>query len=116
MLVEAAKEEISFNGEQAFADGAQMTEPIRHVSFSIFGAIKGVISNSLLSRARSCEGRGLELWRLLRTEWVGAAAYVADAKARQFADPPRCATSAALWDELPRWLQLGEEVATGGLD
>jgi len=86
-----------------------------HVSYVLFEAIKSIVADSLLGRARACgDGRGLELWRKLHTEWRGSAPQVVAAKARRFQDPPRCTTMAQLWEALPAWELLGSEVALGG--
>ena len=47
-------------------------DKIGEVSYVLFEAIKYIINDNLLSRARiSGEGRGLELWRRLHAEWEG---------------------------------------------
>ena len=85
------------------------------VSYTLFEAIKYIISDNLLARARACgDGRGLELWRRLHSEWEGAAPQVVAAKARHFQDPSRCGTILQLWEALPTWEQLGVEVVSGG--
>ena len=86
------------------------------VSHAIHDAIVSIITDTLLTRARRCKGRGLELWRALKSEWEGGADLVVDAKVRRFQDPPRCSTKAQLWEGLPTWIELGEEVAMGGFE
>ena len=93
----------------------QQQETAGDVCHALFEGIKDIINDTLLSRARACgDGRGLELWRKLKSEWEGTAPQVIAAKARRFNDPIRCATALSLWDELPKWEQLGVEVAAGG--
>ena len=51
---------------------------------------------------------------MLHTEWEGAAPQVTTAKASRFQDPVRCTDDMKLWEELPKWEQLGAEVMAGG--
>ena len=88
---------------------------ICHISYVMFESLKMIMSDSLLSRARTCEdGRGLELWRKLHAEWRGSARQVIAAKAREFQDLQRCQSMQQLWEALPSWEQLGSEVLMGG--
>jgi hypothetical protein len=104
---------IDENGERA---GAAETGVMDEVGYVLFEGIKHLISDNLLSRARLCgDGRGLELWRRLHSEWQGAAPQVVAAKAKRFQDPAKCSNVLALWEALPAWEQLGAEVAAGGL-
>ena len=41
------------------------------VDYVLFEGIKHVVSDLLLTRARACEGHGVELWRRLHCEWRG---------------------------------------------
>ena len=101
-------------------DGARAAglvhDSVESVSFCLFEATKSLLSDSLLSRARSCgDGRGLELWRRLAAEWRGNAPQVLAAKCRRYTDPPKCTSLLKLWESLPLWEQLGNEIALGGL-
>ena len=82
----------------------------------LFEGIKCVIHDSLLTRARACNSSGLELWRRLHSEWEGSAPQLKHAKARKFQDPVRCSSVAGLWEALPEWERLGEEVRATGFD
>ena len=82
----------------------------------LFEGIKYVIHDSLLTRARACNSSGLELWRRLHSEWEGSAPQLKHAKARKYQDPVRCPGIAALWEALPEWERLGEEVKASGFD
>jgi hypothetical protein len=82
----------------------------------LFEAVKHIIADSLLTRARACDGRGTELWRRLHCEWQGSAPQLKHAKARKYQEPARCATVAGLWEALPEWERLGEEVRAAGLE
>ena len=42
-----------------------------HVSYVLYQGIAHVSSDSLLGRARACDGRGHELWRTLHAERKG---------------------------------------------
>jgi hypothetical protein len=89
-------------------------DDVEHVSYVMFGAIKTIMADSLLSHARACgDGRGLELRRKLRAGWRGSAPQVVAAKARKFQDPSRCNTVQHLGDALPRWGQLCSEATLG---
>ena len=93
----------------------QAEETVGDVCHALYEGIKDIVSDTLLTRARACgDGRGLELWRKLKSEWEGAAPQVIAAKARRYNDPARCGSTLALWEELPKWEQLGIEVAAGG--
>jgi hypothetical protein len=92
-----------------------MMEDVDRVSYVVFEALKSIMTDALLGRARACgEGRGLELWRRLHSEWRGSAPQVVAAKARRFQDPPRCSDIKKLWEALPTWEQLGSEVVMAG--
>ena len=95
LLVWAEKQtvEIDAQAETRGAAEAGLVEPVDDDSCSLLEAIKCVIHDNLLSRARTCgDGRGLELWwRKLHSEWEGQ-----------------------LWEALPAWEQLGLEVVSGG--
>jgi hypothetical protein len=92
-----------------------MMEDVDRVSYVVFEAVKTIMTDALLGRARACgEGRGLELWRRLHSEWRGSAPQVVAAKARRFQDPTRCGDVKKLWEALPTWEQLGNEVMLAG--
>jgi hypothetical protein len=92
-----------------------MMEDVDRVSYVIFEAVKSIMTDALLARARACgEGRGLELWRRLHSEWRGSAPQVIAAKARRYQDPARCSDIKKLWEALPVWEQLGNEVVLAG--
>lgn len=80
------------------------------LNFVLFAAIKHVVTDGLLSRARNCGTRGLILWRALHSEWKGNSAQVLKAKSMKFVDPPRCGSVGQLWNALPAWLMLEEEL------
>jgi hypothetical protein len=84
-----------------------------NINFALFGAIKLICSDDLLTRVRLCNGNGLELWRKLRSEWEGTSAHVIAGKAKRFQDPSRTPSILKLWDTLPAWKQLGSEVESG---
>lgn len=88
---------------------------IDHVSYVLFEAIKHIIADSLLGRARLCDQQGFELWRRLRAEWEEASDLVLGAKAKRYQDPLRCASLLQLWDAVPNWEQLGNELELGKL-
>ena len=88
---------------------------VASISYTLFEAIKFILHDSMLSRARTCDERGLELWRKLRSEWMGSSGLVVAAKMKRYIEPVRCSTAAQLWEALPSWEQLGEEVIMGGL-
>jgi hypothetical protein len=101
--------------EMRAATELNLQEDVEHISYVVFEAVKAIMTDALLSRARACgDGRGLELWRRLHAEWRGNAPQVVAAKARRFQDPARCANLQKLWESLPVWEQLGSEVAMGG--
>ena len=81
------------------------------LNFVLYGAIKAILGDTLLDRARACESNGLELWRRLHVEWDGAAPLVISAKARVWQDPHRCSSVLQLWDTLGNWERLGAEIA-----
>ncbi len=116
LWVEKQPPTVDAVGEQAGAAETGLSQgEIEHVSYVIFEAIRAIMSDSLLSRARACgDGRGLELRRRLHADWKGSAPQVVAAKEREFQDSMRCATIHQLWEALPRWEQLGSEVVLGG--
>ena len=81
----------------------KLADPVEEVSFILFDAIKHILRDSLMNRARTCDGLGLELWRKLYAEHQGSGAQVFAAKAARFNDPPRCTSILQLWDALPAW-------------
>ena len=86
------------------------------VDYCLFEGIKYIIADSLLTRARACDGRGIELWRRLHCEWEGSAPRLKQAKARKYQDPARCTSTAVLWEAFPEWERLGEEIKSAGFD
>ena len=52
----------------------------------------------------------------MHSEWEGSAPQLKHAKARKYQDPVRCPGIAALWEALPEWERLGEEVKASGFD
>jgi hypothetical protein len=85
LWAEAQSQPIGATEEHAGASEAGLRDDPEHVSYVVFEGIKSIIADSLLSRARVCgDGRGLELWRKLHTEWKGSAPQVIAAKARKF--------------------------------
>ena len=80
------------------------------VSGVFFEGIKYIGADSLLSRARNCEGHGLELWRMLRTSWLGQTSQVRSAKSKQYQEPERCADKLELFNKLPAWKSRGAEI------
>ena len=82
------------------------------VSESILAGLRAIISENLMGRARAA-GRGLELWRKLRSEAKGSAPALAAVKAQQWSQPKQSASVAALWSDLDEWLLLGQEVEEG---
>jgi hypothetical protein len=106
---------ITENDEARGAREAFMMEDVDRVSYVVFEAVKSIMTDALLARARACgEGRGLELWRRLHSEWRGSAPQVIAAKARRYQDPARCHDMKKLWEALPVWEQLGNEVMMAG--
>ena len=122
LLVWAEKqpERIAEATEAIGATQAQLREgpsSVRLVSYTLFDGIKHLLSDNLLGRARACgDGNGLELWRTLHSEWAGSAPQVLSAKSRRYQEPSRCSSAVALWDSLPSWTRLGEELMAAGLD
>ncbi len=84
---------------------------LRAVEYAVHDGIKAIVLDSLLGRARSCLGRGCELWRALSAEWHGSAPQLRDAKARSYLEPRRAKDISDLWTRLSEWERLGEEVA-----
>ncbi len=85
------------------------------VEYAIHDGIKGILLDTLLTRARNCVGRGFELWRALGAEWSGAAPQLRDARARSYQEPARCKDTHELWGRLAAWERLGEEVAMSNM-
>ena len=120
LLLWAEKEdaEITQSGFRTAAAQLRLQEGAEgadHVVYVLFGAMKYLLADTLLSRSRTCEGNGLELWRTLYLEWQGCAPQVRHAKARNFQDPDRCTSVGQLWEALPRWLQLGADLEAAAL-
>ena len=109
-----SKEELGGNLAPG-AEQAGMSDTER-VDYCLFEGIKYIIADSLLTHARACDGRGIELWRRLHCEWEGSAPQLKHAKARKYQDPARCTSTAALWEALPEWERLGEEIKSAGFD
>jgi hypothetical protein len=86
------------------------------VDYALFEGIKHIVADTLLGRARSCEERGIELWRRLHVEWEGTAPQLRHAKARKYQDPDRCKNVLVLWEALPAWEHLGEEIKAAGFE
>jgi hypothetical protein len=106
---------ITENDEVRGAQDTFMMEDVDRVSYVVFEAVKSIMADALLARARACgEGRGLELWRRLHSEWRGSAPQVIAAKARRYQDPARSHDMKKLWEALPVWEQLGNEVIMAG--
>ena len=114
LWAEQQPEAISAAAEATGAREAGLRDDVADVSYVLFEGIKHVVHDNLLSRARTCDGRGLELWRKLHSEWEGAAPQVVAAKAKSYQDPRRCGTVLQLWEDFPAWEQLGAEVVSGG--
>jgi hypothetical protein len=102
---------ITEHEEQRGSAETQLKEDVEHLSYVVFEAVKTIMTDALLARARACgEGRGLELWRRLHSQWRGSAPQVIAAKARRFQDPVRCHDIKKLWEALPVWEQLDSEL------
>ena len=101
---------------QQGAEQVGLTDDVGTVSYILFEAMKQMLADSMLNRARTCGDNGLELWRALAAEYKGSSDQVLAAKAQSYQYPPRCATLAKLWEELPRWEQTGHEMATSSLN
>jgi len=87
------------------------------VSYALYDGIKHLLADTLLGRAKACgDGRGLELWRRLHAEWSGSAPQVLSAKSRKYQEPERCSSASTLWEALPPWIRLGEELVSNGLE
>ena len=87
------------------------------ISYLLYDGIKHLLADTMLGRARACgDGRGLELWRSLHVEWAGSSSHVLGVKTKKYQDPPRCSSELGLWEALPAWLKLGEELAVAGYD
>ena len=87
---------------------------VKQANYVLYTAIKHIISDHLLSRAKGCEGEGLVLWRKLFAEAKGTAPQVLHAKCRDYTDPARSSSVLQLWEDLPVWEQLGEELRRAG--
>ena len=101
---------------QQGAEQVGLTDDVGTVSYILFEAMKQMLADSMLNRARTCGDNGLQLWRALAAEYKGSSDQVLAAKAQSYQYPPRCATLAKLWEELPRWEQTGHEMATSSLN
>ena len=107
-----SKEELE--GAAAAASAEFGVFDLEMVDYVLFEGIKYTVTDALLTRARACEGHGVELWRRLHCEWKGSAPQLKHANARKFQDPARCPSTAGLWEALPEWERLGEEVQAAG--
>ena len=92
----------------------RIPEQQSRVDYALHTAIKFILDDQILDRARFVDGRGVELWRKLHIEWKGTASAVTKAKAMRYQDPIRCSKTEDLWTELPKWVQLGAELDTAG--
>ena len=100
-------------------EGARISglrEPIAGIDVILFESIKQMLADSMLTQARNCYDSGLELWRVLAAGWNGSSDLVLSSKARNYQYPRRCTTMAKLWDELPRWEAIGQDMAANGVD
>ena len=61
-----------------------VVENIATVNHTLFDAIKAILDDALMTRARQCDSNGLELWRKLHTEWKGSSTEVISAKALRY--------------------------------
>ena len=57
----------------------------------------------------------MTLWRRFNAEWGRNAPQVVAAKSRRCNDLPRGAITLKLWEALPFWEQLDDDIALGGL-
>ena len=97
--------------------GIHLVEGVAGVSFisdSLLAGLRTIIHDNLLGRARAA-GRGLELWRKLRSEARGSAPALAAVKAQQWSHPRQSTSMANLWNDLDEWILLGQEVEEGSL-
>ena len=85
------------------------------VGLALYEGLLSLVSDSLLSQARTCNDSGLEFWRVLAARWRGNAPQVLAMKSRRFNAPARCASMAKLWEALPPWEQTGRDLAMSGL-
>ena len=82
----------------------------------LYARTKYFISDTLLQKARDAgQGRGLELWRKLRISWMGLKDQVLSAKGRRYQEPVRCSSLPELWEKLPEWRKMGEELEGCGM-
>lgn len=113
--IDAGREVIAV--QELGAQGVHLAEGAAGVGFvseTILAGLRTIIHDNLLGRARAA-GRGLELWRKLRSEARGSAPALAAVKAQQWSQPRQSASVAALWTDLDDWLLLGQEVEEGSL-
>ena len=115
---EEQEEEIDEEAEKKGADihlfegAAGITE----VTNTLYDGIKHTVDNSLLQKGRDAgEGRGLEFWRKLHLTWLGLKEQVLATKVLSFTEPPRCGSMTLLWEALPAWKRLGEELDGHGI-
>jgi len=101
-------------GLSTAAAGFGMSD-LEAVEYALHDGIQCTTLDSLLSRARSANGGGCELWRALNAEWSGAAPQLKHAKARRYLQPRRATNMADLWAKLPAWERLGEEAVNAGM-
>ena len=87
---------ITATEEEAGARECGVSDGVAGISYTLFEGIKFILNDSMLGRARTCDGRGLELWRKLRAEWMGSSALVVTAKAQRYMEPARCSSVAQL--------------------
>ena len=114
LWAERRKNPITAEEEEEGARECGIVEGVAGISYTMFEGIKFVITDSMLGRARTCEGPGLELWRKLRAEWMGSSTQVVTAKMHRFMKPARCSSVAQLWEALPLWEKLGGGGGGGG--
>jgi hypothetical protein len=115
LLSSGRKSKIHAAADKRGTMEAHVQEVVEYMSYIIFEAVKGIMSDSLLTCAHTCgDVRRLELWRKLHTEWRGSAPQVVAAKVRRYQDPACCTTVQHLCDALPACEALGTEVVLGG--
>ena len=108
LLLRAEKQTVTID-ESVEAKGAAEAgvDMITDVSNPLFEAIKYIINDNVLNRARlSGDGRGLELWRRLHAKWECSAPQVVAAKSKKFQDTIRCIIVLQLW----KYFQCGSSL------
>ena len=78
-----------------------VTENMQTVNHTLFEAIKAILDDALMTRARQCDSNGLELWRKFHTEWKGFGTEVISANAMRYQYPRGCTKISDLWERLP---------------